>query len=189
MNAYFKVYPSDTIFDAINPSDEAFATLVIRNNYKLWRKQYRKEARDNHMLRGRGDPPDTGSDLDTNDDDELEARPTTTTGGDEEQGPMFTGCKMRTKNKYLQSGWSDEGKMFYKKVLIALTIRDRRKDGPYEDLRTKWRELYGSDHDEGTDKEKLQSPQTEEDCAPRVAAKMMLDGDIDVNIIKDMDFL
>ena len=27
LNAYFKVYPSDTIFDAINPSDEAFATL------------------------------------------------------------------------------------------------------------------------------------------------------------------
>jgi len=188
LNAYFKVFPSGTIFDAINPSDEAFAILVIRNNYKLWRKQYRKEAKDNHILRGRGDPPDTGSDLDSADDDELEAQ-VTTTGNEEEEGPMFTGCKTRTKNKYLQSGWSNEGKMFYKKVLIALTIRNREKSGPYEDIRTIWKEKYGNDRDEGTDNENLRSPQTEEECAPRVAAKMSLDGEIDVNAIKDMDFL
>ena len=188
LNSYFKVFPSATIFDAINPSDEAFAILVIRNNYKLWRKQYRKEARDNHILRGRGDPPDTGSDLDSADDDELEAQ-VTNTGNDDEEGPMFTGCKTRTKNKYLQSGWSDEGKMFYKKVLIALTRRNIEKSGPYEDIRHVWKEKYGNDRDEGTDNEHLLSPQTEEEGAPRVAAKMSLDGAIDVNAIQDMDFL
>ena len=52
------------------------------------------------------------------------------------------------------------------------------------------KEKYGSDHDEGTDNENLQRPQTEEECAPRVAAKMLLlDEEIDVNDIKDMDFL
>ena len=54
---------------------------------------------------------------------------------DEEECPMFTRCKTRTKNEYLQSGWSDEGKMFNKKALIALTMREREKSGPYEDLR------------------------------------------------------
>ena len=75
-----------------------------------------------------GGPLDTGSNMDSADEDELEAQATTC--HDEEEGPMFTGCKTRTKNKYLQSGWSNEGKMFYKKALIALTTRERETNGP-----------------------------------------------------------
>jgi hypothetical protein len=190
LNAYFKIFPNATIFDAINPSDEAFAILVIRNNYKLWRKQFRKQAKDDHFLRGRGDPPDTGSDLDSDDDDNLQAQVSTTGNDEEQEGPMFTGCKTRTKNKYLQSGWSNEGKEFYKKALIAFSIRNREKSGPYEDIRMVWMEKYGNDCNGGTDNEILPSPQTEEEqCAPRVAAKMSLDGEIDVNAITQMDFL
>ena len=79
--------------------------------------------------------------------------------------------------------------MFYKKALIALTIRNREKSGSYEDVRTIWKEKYENDCNEGTDNENLLSPQTEEECAPRVAAKMSLDGEIAVNTIEHMDFL
>ena len=125
------------------------------------------------------------SNLDSADDNELEAQ-VTITGNDEKEG-----LEQRI-NTYNQVG-AIEGKMIYKKALIALTIREREKSWPYETLRRIWKEEYGHYRNEGTDNENLRSPQTEteEECAPRprVAAKMSLDGEIDVNAIKDKDFL
>ena len=50
LHTYFKSYPMNTIFDALDPSDKAFACLVLRNNYKLWRTQYRKIANENQLF-------------------------------------------------------------------------------------------------------------------------------------------
>ena len=121
MHTYFKSYSSNTIFDALDPNDEVFACLVLRNNYKLWRAQYKKIANKcDEALQDRGTRTATGSDLDSGDSSNAEEK-----GENDVVGPKFTGVKSRAKNKYLRSGWSEEGKKYYTYLLTQTRSRDK----------------------------------------------------------------
>jgi hypothetical protein len=174
LHTYFKSYPSNTIFDALDPSDEAFACLVLRNNYKLWRAQYRKIANDcDEALQDRGTRTDTGSDLDSSDSSNEEEK-------DENNivGPKFTGAKSRAKNKYLQSGWSDEGKKYYTYLLTQIRSRDKENTPNAGEYRRVWLEHFGKAF-VNKNKDKVQSEVTENQEEQIEAAIMFSDDDND----------
>jgi len=193
LNTYFKAHPNHTIFDALNPSDEAFACLVLRNNYKLWRDQYRKVAKENdESLKERGHKTDTGSDLDSNtsssdgsDDDNDNTVPGSC-------GPKYTGVKTRAKNKYLQSGWSEKGKKYYKIILTNVMAREREKTDIYRKVRQIWVERYGTSFHTKTD-DIMPQIETDRTQTPRLPALMFPDEDNaseegDINIVQ-LEFL
>ena len=174
LHTYFKSYPSNTIFDALDPSDEAFACLVLRNNYKLWRAQYRKRAKEcDEAMQDRGTRTDTGSDLDSSDSSNAEEK-----GDHDVVGPKFTGVKSRAKNKYLQSGWSDEGKKYYTYLLTQIRVRDKENTPNAGEYRRVWLNHFGKSFI-NKNVNKAQSDETEHQDEEREAAIMFSDDDND----------
>jgi hypothetical protein len=174
LHTYFKSYPMHTIFDALDPSDEAFACLILRNNYKLWRAQYRKIANEcDEALQDRGSRTDTGSDLDSDDSSDAEDN-----SDNDIVRPKYTGgLKTRTKNKYLQSGWSDEGKKYYTYLLTQIRSRDKENTENAGEYRRVWLRHYGNSFINKKDSATVSEPQ--QDTEERREAPIMFSDDED----------
>lgn len=128
LNAFYKKYPTKTLFDKIDPSDEAFAMLVVKNNQKLWYEQYcaSQKNEDKNYL-------EIAKEMSEHEGDTNETTKKTR--------PEWTGQKAGTKNKYLSTGWSDEGMTYYNKMVEKFQKKQKHAT-QRKMLNTHWKEHF-----------------------------------------------
>jgi hypothetical protein len=133
LNAFYKKYPTKTLFDKIDPSDEAFAMLVVKNNQKLWYEQYQQSQKDEDR-----DNKDIAQEMSEHEGDETNETTMKTR-------PEWTGQKAGTKNKYLSTGWSDEGMKYYNNMVKKFTTK-RDTVQQRKNLNLIWRRNFAKNH-------------------------------------------
>ena len=125
-------------------------------------------------MQDRGCRTDTGSDLDS--DDSSNAKDNS---DNDVARPKYTGVKSRAKNKYLQSGWSDEGKTHYKYLLTQIRSRDKDNTENAGEYRRVWLRHYGNSFVNKKDNVTQSEPQ--QDTEERREAPIMFSDDEDID--------
>lgn len=98
--------------DKIDPSDKAFEMLVVKNNQKLWYKQYCESQKneDRNYL-------EIAQEMSEHEGDTNETTKKTQ--------PEWTSQKAGTKNKYLSMGWSEAEMTYYNKMVEKFTTNHK----------------------------------------------------------------
>ena len=108
LSEFYKNNPSKTLFDYLNPSDEAFALLVVKNNQDVWYSKHEKKCiKDLKIKNGQR----SSSEDDTDDDSDSAM-------------PRYTGVESK-KNAYLSSGWSEDGLNYFKEMFADIWERNQ----------------------------------------------------------------